>query len=232
MNLRKVEEFLEKLKTSKSRSVTIGILRTPIGASESDVSAIQQQVTYHQSRERTGAVSFGEGLEGYLVPRCLLTERLLLTARILLENDHIPRNVESTEFLLVVVHKKDWTSQKSAVLTPPPPPPLPQIPSCEPVALDPRLKAGLKPIMEPPPPPVVFPHVAQDSALPAGLTLESISNLAAMLGVQNQPRMPLQHPFVPPPSVPIPPHQMTVPGPAIAGTFENQQQQILLFPML
>eukprot|EP00210_Caulerpa_lentillifera_P008677 g8276.t1 len=226
MNLKKVEEFLEKLRMSKSRSVTIGILKSPTDASESDISAIQHQVTYHQSRERTGAISFGEGLEGYLIPRCLLTERLLLTAKILLENEAVPANVESNEFLLVVVHKKDWASQKN-ILTPPPPPPP------EPMVSDPRLRAGLKPIMEPPPPPPVLSTGAAppESILPAGLTLESISSLAAMLGVQNQSRPP---PAPTPPALQqqsmavqqqsiVPPHQMTVPTPPISSTFENQQ---------
>ena len=42
MQVKKVEDFLEKLRTSKSRSVTIAILRPPIDATDEDIAATQE----------------------------------------------------------------------------------------------------------------------------------------------------------------------------------------------
>ncbi len=180
-----------------------------------------QNVHYYLSRERTGAMALGEGVEGYLIAKCGLTRRLLSAAQSLMEDvERIPNDIDINEFLLVVVHKKDWAPPKilEASVSDLPPPPMPEA-----TVSDPRIRAGLKPVV-----PAKREHVEVPmQSLPSGLTLESISNLAAMLGVQRTQPMPSTTSNTVPST--LPPHQMTVPGAAVPPislpAMETQQQQ-------
>ena len=164
-------------------------------------------------------MALGEGVEGYLIAKCGLTRRLLSAAQSLMEDvERIPNDIDVNEFLLVVVHKKDWAPPKISEpsVSDPPPPPMPEA-----TVSDPRIRAGLKPVV-----PFKRENVEVPmQTLPSGLTLESISNLAAMLGVQRTQPMPSTSHAVP---STLPPHQMTVPGampPVSLPGMEAQQQQ-------
>lgn len=157
-------------------------------------------------------MTLSEDIEGYLIAKCSLTGRLLSAARSLMQNEKIPKDIDVNEFLLVVVHRKDWVpkSQESAVAAETPM----DVTSMDPS--DPRPRRGIKPAFQRPP------KEESRPVLPSGLTLESISNLAAMFGVtKSQPA-----PSEPPPSQPaLPPHQMSVPTDGVSASVKMSQPQ-------
>ena len=176
-----------------------------------------------------------EGVEGYLIAKCALTGRLLSAAQTLMEDiETIPTDIDVNEFLLVVVHKKDWTpvdatedtqSMQPSVLAPTP---VQEDP--DPPISDPRIRAGILPVVQ-------EKREATGEVmqfLPSGLTLESISSLAAKLGVQ---KAAAGQSSTPPVTPVLPPHQMTVPSgiqvtapPAVEAAPQQQQSSVVVQP--
>ena len=113
VGLDKVEAFLEQLRGSQNRTVTLGILKLADDAGLMDQTSINELIKHYSRKGRTGVVAPSPNLEGYLIAKSDLAARLLLTARQVVEPDQgplIPVNVNpSGELLLVMIHKKTWT---------------------------------------------------------------------------------------------------------------------------
>eukprot|EP00798_Chlamydomonas_sp_ICE-L_P019887 gene19887-26591_t len=112
VKLDKFEPFLEELRArSRSRCVTIGILKVPTGASQEERLATEGMVNHYRDKRRTGVCHPGPGLEAYLLPQCSITARLLKTARLLAPLNYVhqlPANIAYAEVMLLVIHRKDW----------------------------------------------------------------------------------------------------------------------------
>eukprot|EP00803_Ostreobium_quekettii_P008282 evm.model.scf_2202.2 EVM.evm.TU.scf_2202.2 scf_2202:17793-23519(-) len=108
----KVETFLEQLRGSQSRTVTLGLLKLADDAGLMDQTGVNELIKHYSRRGRVGVVAPGPQLEGYLVAKSDLAARLLMTAREVVEQEQrgsVPDNASpSGELLLVMIHKRSW----------------------------------------------------------------------------------------------------------------------------
>lgn len=72
---------------------------------------LMQLISMYSSKQRTGVLDLEAGLEAYIIPPCVLVDRLLKTAkRSATMASHmatsIPDTIEDSQLLLVVIHRK------------------------------------------------------------------------------------------------------------------------------
>ncbi|DBA78424.1 TPA: hypothetical protein ACH3X2_007918 [Trebouxia sp. C0005] len=113
VNLDKLTAFLEELRVSKSRTVSLGTLMSAHGASAADKTHLVELIEMYSSKQRTGVLDIETGLEAYIIPPCQLVDRLLWTAKksamlATHTSTSIPDGIEDSQLLLVVIHRKDW----------------------------------------------------------------------------------------------------------------------------
>ncbi|KAL3147452.1 hypothetical protein ABBQ38_014510 [Trebouxia sp. C0009 RCD-2024] len=113
VNLDKLTAFLEELRVSRSRTVSLGTLSCARAASAADHTHIVELINMYSSKQRTGVLDLEAGLEAYIIPPCALVDRLLKTAKksaTLATHTaaSIPDTIEDVQLLLVVIHRKDW----------------------------------------------------------------------------------------------------------------------------
>ncbi|KAG1676391.1 hypothetical protein FOA52_001186 [Chlamydomonas sp. UWO 241] len=130
VRLEKFEPFLEELRTkSKSRTVTLALLRVPAAATmdpsllSSSASSLAELASHYSGKGRTGVCHPLPGLEGYLLGRCTIARRLLVTARAVTPPHlaHLmPRGdtVGEGELLLALIHRKDFSASKLGIAPP------------------------------------------------------------------------------------------------------------------
>ena len=75
-----------------------------------------QLISMYSSKQRTGVLDLEAGLEAYIIPPCVLVDRLLKTAKksatVASHMAHsIPDTIEDSQLLLVVIHRKVLSSQ-------------------------------------------------------------------------------------------------------------------------
>lgn len=113
VNLDKLTAFLEELRVSKSRTVSLGTVMSARDASAADKTHLVELIEMYSSKQRTGVLDIESGLEAYIIPPCQLVDRLLETAKksaMLATHSFssIPDGIEDSQLLLVVIHRKDW----------------------------------------------------------------------------------------------------------------------------
>ena len=77
---------------------------------------LMQLISMYSSKQRTGVLDLEAGLEAYIIPPCVLVDRLLKTANksatVASHMAHsIPDTIEDSQLLLVVIHRKVLSSQ-------------------------------------------------------------------------------------------------------------------------
>lgn len=75
-----------------------------------------QLISMYSSKQRTGVLDLEAGLEAYIIPPCVLVDRLLKTAKKSATMashmaNSIPDTIEDSQLLLVVIHRKVLSSQ-------------------------------------------------------------------------------------------------------------------------
>ncbi|DBB00828.1 TPA: hypothetical protein ACH3X1_000756 [Trebouxia sp. C0004] len=113
VNLDKLTAFLEELRVSKSRTVSLGTIMPAHDASAADKTHLVELIEMYSSKQRTGVLDIETGLEAYIIPPCHLVDRLLQTAKksamlATHTSTSIPDGIEDSQLLLVVIHRKDW----------------------------------------------------------------------------------------------------------------------------
>jgi len=107
----KLEPFFHDLRSSRSRTVTLGIVRC---LSSHDHEGIMELVKQFTSKNRSGVAEPGHGVEVYFVSRGPLTARFCKTAshsmRRAEDRRLVPANVGFGELLCITVHRKDWSA--------------------------------------------------------------------------------------------------------------------------
>eukprot|EP00887_Chlorella_sp_A99_P000072 scaffold16.g72.t1 len=114
--LPKLERFLQDLRHSRSRAVTVGVLRPAEGATEAERGALRELVKQYAERDRTGVAEPAPGVEAYLLPPAApLVPAVLRAARAaapLQVDSVLPGGVGSInpeeQMLVVAIHKRDW----------------------------------------------------------------------------------------------------------------------------
>ncbi|KAG2434974.1 hypothetical protein HYH02_011973 [Chlamydomonas schloesseri] len=122
VKLSRVEQFFEELRRSRSRTITLGLVRpasseaaAAAGVGEQAVAAaaigggMAEFVAAHRSR--TGLATPQGSLEAYLITRGTLASRLLKTARMVCPPHQLallPEDIADDQLLLAMVHPKAW----------------------------------------------------------------------------------------------------------------------------
>ncbi|KXZ54341.1 hypothetical protein GPECTOR_5g423 [Gonium pectorale] len=121
VKLSRVEQFFEELRRSRSRTITLALVRqlagpqaAAVGLSEAAAAAeacggLAEFAAQHRSR--TGLATPGSGLEAYLVARGGLAARLLKTARAVCLSHQLallPGDIGEDQVLLAMVHPRAW----------------------------------------------------------------------------------------------------------------------------
>ncbi|KAG2425920.1 hypothetical protein HXX76_013294 [Chlamydomonas incerta] len=122
VKLSRVEQFFEELRRSRSRTITLALVRpaSPEAAAAAGVSeqaaaaaamggGMAEFVAAHRSR--TGLATPQGGLEAYLVTRGSLASRLIKTARMVCAPHQLallPEDIADDQLLLAMVHPKSW----------------------------------------------------------------------------------------------------------------------------
>lgn len=214
----------------------MGLIRSSLVASEGMGRVFSDLVSVYSSSAKAGVCHPLPGLEGYLVPSCTLTRRLIKTIRMTLPSyltqliDRIGNNIGPHELLFVIVHKRDFVPPRVSK-----PPPLSSSSSAPPVRpfdprsrgqtveesqrpYDPRARVAVPP--PPPPPPASAPPVPPAPPPPAPImSLSGLGALAAALGVVK----PDQRPPSPPRPPPLPSFDLSSLGAlAVAVGFKSQ----------
>ncbi|KAK9828602.1 hypothetical protein WJX72_000989 [[Myrmecia] bisecta] len=109
MGCDKLEEYLEELRHSRSRTVSVGLLRA---ASGDDAAHFVKLADNYARKQRSSVLETGSPhLEAHVVPQCSVADRLLTTARQAAApaaRDTLPAALGDDRLLLVIVHRKDW----------------------------------------------------------------------------------------------------------------------------
>ncbi|GMH40255.1 hypothetical protein BSKO_08159 [Bryopsis sp. KO-2023] len=117
VGLDKVENFLNDLRPSQNRTVTLGIMKLHGDATTPEQTFLNELIAQYSTKGRTAVIGPGPNLEGYLVSRCKLSARLCLTARNAVPLDQktfVKDNIRANgELLLVLIHRKDWKPPSS-----------------------------------------------------------------------------------------------------------------------
>lgn len=118
LNPQQVETFLYDLRNSRSRTVTMGIMKPapPEAATAANRDMFYDLISYYSRAQKVGVITMQEwsNSEAYLIPPGSLAEALLRDASTTgLYNSSnngtgVPASLEEDELLLVAIHKRGW----------------------------------------------------------------------------------------------------------------------------
>ncbi|GIM16151.1 hypothetical protein Vretimale_18805 [Volvox reticuliferus] len=131
VKLARVEQFFEDLRRSRSRTITLALVRqlnpeVAAAAGFADAAAAAARCGgmaefVAQHRTRTGLATPQSQLEAYLVTRGPLAARLLKTARVVCpahQMGMLPEDIEEDQLLLAMVHPRTWEAPPHALIAP------------------------------------------------------------------------------------------------------------------
>ncbi|KAK9863349.1 hypothetical protein WJX84_009565 [Apatococcus fuscideae] len=123
LSLGHLESFFEELRKSRSRTLSLGLLRASAGLSPSRAALFDQVPTFYAERDRASVLEQGSaGEEFYLLPACPLANRLLATAKsaaaTVPDAAPIPSEVPADSMLIAIVHRKDLVVARRSASVP------------------------------------------------------------------------------------------------------------------